>query len=81
MNTKKLELTAKSKATLYNYHSGCGQAYLSSGTGDEIISFHMTFFHRDGRYVLSFGNRKAIELIPEQIEKIGCFAVSDEEEN
>ena len=81
MTDKKLELTRTGKNTLYNYHPGSGKAFLSSGTGNEIISFHMMFFHRNGRYVLSFGNSKAIVLTPEQVKKIGAFAVADEEEH
>ncbi len=76
----KLKLTEASKKKLRNYHAGCGRAYLSEGTGDMISNFSIMFFHRNGRYVLSFGNSKAIELTKEQIREIGSFAVPDEEE-
>ena len=74
---KSLKLIKESKKNLYNYHAGCGIAYLSNGTGDEIKMFPMMFFHRKGRYVLAFGNSKAIELTDEQIKEIGNFAVTD----
>ncbi len=76
---KRLKLTKASEKDLYNYHAGCGRCFLSEGTGMEIKNFPITFFHRNGRYVLRMGNMDAIELTKEQIREIGCFAVHDKE--
>jgi hypothetical protein len=74
----KIQLTKSSQQELMNWHEGSGRVFLSDGTGKGYNSFDIRFVKNEiGDYILAMGNSSFIKLTPEQINKIGNFALNN----
>lgn len=76
VGTNNMKLTKKSMIELYDYHGGRGKCFYSCGTSDEIVSLDFGFIERNGKTILSLGDRNIV-LTKEQTKIVGAYAVED----
>lgn len=76
----KMKLTKNSEKTLMNWHTGCGHAFVSDGSGKGLVRMDIGFIKKGDVYSITIGRRKAIFLTEEQIKIVGDFFMDDDPE-